>query len=813
MESSNTVTCDCEDAEPPLAGNPAEESEPPPEVAPVLSLSPAPPLGFVPVPAWQLQLQAARTTRESFEDVLDPSDERLACFDEVAARYPVSVPPYYMSLIDVRDPNDPIGRIALPDVRELSSCPSLLRDPLEEEEDMPVERLVHRYGDRALLLATSTCAMYCRFCTRKRLAGREGGRISSKNLEAVVAYLKAHPEVRDVIVSGGDPLTLADAQLAKILAALRTVPSIEILRIGTRTPAVLPQRITPSLARMLAKFQPLFLNTHFNHPRELTPEALEALGRLADAGIPLGNQSVLLAGVNDRPEILAELFRKLLAARVRPYYLYQCDLTEGVEHLRTPLARGIEIMEALRGRLSGLAIPTFVVDAPHGGGKIPLCPQYIVSLAPGRTVLRNYAGQMVAYPDPLPGVSRQDGGGTIHDGVSALLSGARDQLGSRPESQESRRRTNVARSQLNVAGHMTVGLAFNVKRTDSLVDDREAEFDSPRTIDAVETALRDHGHQVVRLEADATFPTRLADSRVDVVFNIAEGFVGRCREAHVPAVCEMLGIEYTGSDPLTLAAGLDKAVSKRLLREASVPTPAFFLVNGSPMKVPQGFAFPAIVKPNAEGSSKGIGLSSVAHDAQQLAQIVADLRGRYGRSIPVIVETFVKGREVTVGLLAKGGKLAALDPMEVVFLQDDGMRIYGYDLKQNWDGKLTYQCPARLDEKHLRACRSVAEQAARTLGCRDVARVDLRLDSEGVPWVIEVNPLPGLTPSYSDIVMIAEASGMSYRDLIARILESAVARVMAKRKKPSPPVSAAPSALTTLPVIPTPSTFPGTPTS
>ncbi len=783
MDHANAVPSSSEDAEPPLLEPGAEEAEPPPLEGRVPGV-----VAFPAAPNWQLQLQNAYATSHSLSSVLSDDDERLACFDDVAARYPVRVPQYYLSLINPHDPNDPIARMALPDIRELSPCPSLARDPLEEEEDMPVERLVHRYQDRALVIATTTCGMYCRFCTRKRLAGRGGGRISTRNLEAVVSYLRAHPEVRDVIVSGGDPLTLNDSHLGQILAALRSVASIEILRVGTRMPAVLPMRITPSLVRTLTRYQPLFVNTHFNHPRELTPEAIEACGRLVDAGIPVGNQTVLLAGVNDRPEVLAELFRKLLATRVRPYYMFQCDLTEGVEHLRTPLARGIEIMESLRGRLSGLAIPTFVVDAPHGGGKIPLTPNYVVSHAPGRTVLRNYAGQMIAYPDPVPGVARQDGGGTIHDGVAGLLGGALDLLGPRPEDQANRRRTSVSRTAATALGRpLSVGLAFNMKRTDSLVDDREAEFDSPRTIDAVEAALRDFGHTVVRLEADATFPMRLAEARVDVVFNIAEGFVGRCREAHVPAVCEMLGVDYTGSDPLTLAASLDKAVTKRLLREAGVPTPQFMLVNGSPMKVPPGFTFPAIVKPNAEGSSKGIGRDSVAYSAGELADIVARLRSRYGRHSPLLVEGFIEGREITVGLLWKAGRLMPLEPMEVVFLHDDGMRIYGYDLKQNWDGQLAYHCPARMDEKLSRACRLVAAQACRALGCRDVARVDLRLDEQGTPWVIEVNPLPGLTPSYSDMVMIAEAAGMSYRDLVGRVLEGAVVRLSARRKKPHAP--------------------------
>jgi lysine 2,3-aminomutase len=779
MNPANAVPSGSDDAEPPSLD----------EAESLLADERAPTgLGIPTAPCWQLQIQAAHTTAESIAPHLTADDERIACFEQVSSRYPVRVPDYYLSLIDPNDRDDPIGRMALPDMRELSPCPSLSRDPLEEDEDSPVERLIHRYADRALLIATSTCAMYCRFCTRKRLAGRGGGRISNRALDAAVAYLRAHPGIRDVIVSGGDPLTLSDGQLGQVLAAVRSVPSVEMLRVGTRMPAVLPARITPSLVRTLARFHPIFLNTHFNHPRELTPEAVAACGRLADAGIPLGNQTVLLAGVNDHPEVLAELFRKLLLARVRPYYLFQCDLTEGIEHLRTPLARGIEIMESLRGRLSGLAIPNFVVDAPHGGGKIPVGPNYLVSQAPGRTVLRNYAGQMVAYPDPVAGVARHDGGWVAHDGVAGLLGGAIEVLGPRPEEQAARRRANPARGSAAAAARpLCVGLAFNMKRSDTLHDDTEAEFDSPRTIEALESAVQSFGHQVVRLEADASFPARLADSRVDLVLNIAEGSNGRCREAHVPAVCEMLGVEYTGSDPLTLAACLDKAVAKRLLREAGVPTPEFFLVDGAPVRVPQGFAFPAIVKPNAEGSSKGVGADSVARTADDLGQIVDRMRSRYGKGIPLIVEGFVLGREITVGLLAKQGRLVPLDPMEVVFLHDDGLRVYGYDLKQNWDGQLTYQCPARIGEKELRSCRLVAAQACRALGCRDVARVDLRLDPKGTPWVIEVNPLPGMTPSYSDMVMTAEASGIEYRDLVGRILDAALGRLASRKKRAHAP--------------------------
>jgi lysine 2,3-aminomutase len=319
---------------------------------------------------------------------------------KAAEKFPLAVTPYYASLIRQLDATDPIFQMAVPQMQELCD-PSFLRDdPLEEDEDMPVPGLVHRYPDRALLISTTTCSTYCRHCTRKRIAGSRETSISAARLRQVTAYLQAHPEISDVIVSGGDPFTMANESLEMVLAALRAVPTVQIIRIGTRVPVVMPMRITAQLTDMLRKYHPIWVNTHFNHPRELTSEAVEACGRLADAGIPLGNQTVLLRGVNDDPATIAELCRGLVKSRVRPYYLFQCDLVRGVEHFRTPLSRGLEVMEYLRGRLSGLAIPTFVVDAPHGGGKIPLLPNYIISTSPTHTVLRNFEGMMVTYPEP-----------------------------------------------------------------------------------------------------------------------------------------------------------------------------------------------------------------------------------------------------------------------------------------------------------------------------------------------------------------------------------------------------------------------------
>lgn len=314
--------------------------------------------------------------------------------------FPMAVPPYYASLIRKFDPSDPIFQMCVPQEAELVNPSFLEDDPLGEDGDMPVPGLVHRYADRALLISTSTCASYCRHCTRKRVAGHVESVISSCRLNQAVEYLRSHPEVKDVVVSGGDPFTLSTPTLERILSAVRSVPSVEIIRVGTRTPVTMPMRITPELVNMLRRYHPLFVNTHFNHPAELTPESMEACARLADAGIPVGNQTVLLRGVNDDPEILATLFRGMVRNRVRPYYLFQCDLVHGVEHFRTPLSRGVEIMDRLRGRLSGLAIPTFVVDAPHGGGKIPVLPNYVLTSTPAETVLRNYKGEVVSYPEP-----------------------------------------------------------------------------------------------------------------------------------------------------------------------------------------------------------------------------------------------------------------------------------------------------------------------------------------------------------------------------------------------------------------------------
>jgi lysine 2,3-aminomutase len=317
--------------------------------------------------------------------------------------FPVRINAYYQSLIGAA--GDPIARQVVPDARELVDAGGMT-DPLGEDEDMPVPHLVHRYPDRVLFLVTYQCAVYCRFCTRKRTVGQLPTPTEAENLKAI-EYIRSHPEVRDVIVSGGDPFTLSDERLGGILRRLREIPHVEILRVDTRVPCVLPQRVTDALCAELAKHHPVFVNTHFNHPREVTPEAKAACERLVDHGIPVGNQTVLLRGINDDPAIMKELMQKLLAIRVKPYYLYQCDPVSGTEHFRTDVSKGLEIIAALRGHTSGMAVPTYVIDAPGGGGKVPLLPNAVVTMNEDEVVVRNYEGKTFAYhqrsgaPTPL----------------------------------------------------------------------------------------------------------------------------------------------------------------------------------------------------------------------------------------------------------------------------------------------------------------------------------------------------------------------------------------------------------------------------
>ena len=341
---------------------------------------------------WQEML---RQSVDSGKDLVERFGFDGDLADRLNKLFHIRINPYYLSLI--RYPNDPIWLQCIPDAIELVDD-GMPEDPLGEDAHSPVPSIVHRYPDRVLFLTTSQCSMYCRFCTRKRKVG-DSTKINMKYIQDGIDYIASRPEVRDVILSGGDPLMLTDQNLEKVISGLRAIPHVEIIRLGTKMPCVLPQRITTKLTDMLKKYHPIYVNTHFNHPWECTPEAKKSCEMLADAGIPVGNQAVLMKGVNDNADVMLELMRKLLTMRVRPYYLYQADITKGANHFRTPVSVGLEIMDKLRGHTSGLAVPQYVIDAPGGGGKIPLLPQYVLGRNGNQIILRNYKYDIYTYPD------------------------------------------------------------------------------------------------------------------------------------------------------------------------------------------------------------------------------------------------------------------------------------------------------------------------------------------------------------------------------------------------------------------------------
>ena len=349
---------------------------------------------------WRWQLRHRITTFEQLKEIIDLTPEEIEGIKHSKGRLALAVTPYFASLMDPINPNCPIRRQAVPRIEELHLSKNDMVDPCGEDKDSPVPGLVHRYPDRVLLLVTDQCAVYCRYCTRRRLVGSHERAITQGNFEEVLKYLKSHRKVRDVLLSGGDPLLLENERLEEILSRLRTIPHIELLRIGTRVPVTLPQRITGGLVRMLKKYHPLMISIHFSHPKEITDQVRRACNDLADGGVPLGSQTVLLKGINDKPYIMKKLVHELLKIRVRPYYIYQCDLATGTEHFRTSVATGIQIIEKLRGYTTGYAVPTYVVDAPGGGGKIPVEPVYVVSRGKGKVVLRNYEGKIFEYPEP-----------------------------------------------------------------------------------------------------------------------------------------------------------------------------------------------------------------------------------------------------------------------------------------------------------------------------------------------------------------------------------------------------------------------------
>jgi len=378
---------------------------------------------------WRWQLSHRLNSSEEIGTIIPLTESETKALNS-SGLFRVDITPYFISLIDPDDPEDPIRKQIIPRSEEMQAFTAMMEDSLSEDRHSPVPGLVHRYPDRVLMLVTTQCASYCRYCTRARIVGDPSATFSRTEFDMQIDYLKRTPQVRDVLLSGGDPLVLAPKVLEEILTRLSEIPHIEILRIGSRVPVFLPMRVTDELCATLEKFHPLWLNIHVNHPNEISKELAAACDKLSRAGIPLGNQSVLLAGINDNVHLQRKLVQSLVRIRVRPYYLYQCDLVEGAGHFRTPVAKGIEIMEGLRGHTSGFAVPQYTVDAPGGGGKIPVSPNYVLSMSDHKIILRNFEGYITTYEEPIEytpdhsaqykGLKRPEPG---QEGLTALLDG------------------------------------------------------------------------------------------------------------------------------------------------------------------------------------------------------------------------------------------------------------------------------------------------------------------------------------------------------------------------------------------------------
>ncbi|MFH1848895.1 MAG: KamA family radical SAM protein [archaeon] len=652
--------------------------------------------------------------------------------DSVTKIYPMKVSDYYLSLI--REKNDPIWKQCIPSVEELSDDVNE-EDPLCEEIYSPVPFLVHRYPDRVLLLVSNRCAVYCRFCTRKRKVGKQID-ITRDHITNAIRYIREHKEVRDVIVSGGDPLMLTDDTIEFVLTNLRAISHVSIIRIGTRVPCTLPMRITRSLCRMIRRYHPVFVNVHFEHPREITPESRKACGMLADAGIPLGNQSVLLKGVNDDARTLMELFHKLSSMRVRPYYLYQADQVKGTEYFRTDVQDGIRIMGQLYGHTSGLCVPQYVIDA-KGGGKIPILPDYVMQKSPRNIVLRNFEGKVVEYANPA--------------------------------------QTTVKREDLK----HKMAVVFNLKKEagEGVPEDFYAEFDDMSVPSAIRDVLEKNGYSADLLEADEELYHKLRKGNYAFVFNIAEGMNGESRESQVPAMLEMLGIPYTGSGVLAMGLTLDKAKTKEILENNRIATAKFQLFNSWDEPLNRQLEFPLFVKPNSEGSSKGIKHDSVVYNENQLRKMLKYTIKSYKQA--AIVEEYLEGREFTVSLFADAKRVFRMPILEIDLTKyPDSDQIYTYNNKFvcEDDSFITQaDIPAQLRKEIY----GLATSTFQVLGCRDFARVDIRCSNTGVPHVIEVNPLPGVHPKPEHVSLFTKAcrlAGLDYESMIQSIIYLAMAR-------------------------------------
>ncbi|MBN1501970.1 KamA family radical SAM protein [Candidatus Woesearchaeota archaeon] len=665
------------------------------------------------------------------------SNKEIKDIERVKRRYPMKVNSYYLSLI--KEKNDPIWKQCIPSIEELNDTVNE-EDPLHEESHTPVPFLVHRYPDRALFLVSNKCAMYCRFCTRKRKVGRQVD-ITKEHLLNAMNYIKDHKEIRDVIVSGGDPLMLKDSLLEFILKKLRAIEHVEIIRIGTRVPCSLPTRVTKHLCNILKRYHPLYMNLHFEHPLEITPESSRACKMLAEAGIPLGNQCIVLKGVNDSPEVMKELFHRLLKIRVKPYYMYQADQVKGTDHFRTSVQEGMDIIENLTGFTSGLCIPQYIIDS-YGGGKIPVLPDYVQYKNREKIILKNFEGKIIEYTNP---------------------------------------RIKTEKTEKDA---LKIAVVFNLKKfpEKDIPDDFYAEFDEITVPQAIKQALEKQGHYAELVEADEDFYEKMKAGNYDFVFNIAEGLHGESRESQIPAILEMLKIPYTGSGILTQAVTLDKKRTKEILLYHGIATPKYQLFAHWNQKIDSNLSFPLIVKPNAEGSSKGIKNNSLVFNEEELKERVRTVIKDYKQ--PALAEEFLEGREFTVGIIGNNPP-RVLPIVEITFdyLPEGIQKFDSYEVKWYWDNPNNpidpIVCPAKITRDLERKIKNTALKAYAALGCVDLCRMDLRLDNRGTPNVIDVNALPGLMPDPKENSRFPKScftAGMSYDEIINTVFNEAVKR-------------------------------------
>lgn len=691
---------------------------------------------------WEADYKNSLKNIDDLSKFLALNEEEKIRLKRVTKLYHMRVPLYYFSLIQEPDnAQDPIKRQCIPSLEELHEEGYETIDPLGEEKTSPVSCLVHRYPDRVLLLVTGRCFMYCRHCTRKRLWREKTPEPTLKDIEQALSYINDNRQIREAIISGGDPLTLSTERLDYILFALSRIENIEVIRIGTRAPVVLPQRVDKSLCKVLEKYEKVWINVQFNHPREVTPQSSFACKELQKCGIPVSNQSVLLKGINENPQVMMELCHKLQSIRVRPYYLFQCDPVVGTSHFRTSVWKGIGIIEKMRGYTGGMCVPTFVVDGIDGKGKVPLEPNYLISTSNEGVVLRNYKNESFFYHSP--------------EGKSEARS-------------EAKRCSSIK----------TVGIAFNLKKK-GVFDDRYEEYDDFETIECLREEIEKLGFEVQLFEQNGTFLKDILEKRPDFVFNIAEGKGNtKGRESQVPGILESVDIPYSGSDPISLGLTLDKYLTNRILKSADIPVPLMFMVRSRKELEALENIFKKgdffIIKPRWEGSSKGIFLNSLVNNFEQLKERAMDIFLKYCQ--PALVEEFLEKEEITVGVCGNTPPYI-LGMMKIVPRDLSQKRfIYSVENKRDWQKKIKYE-PQETISHHIRTQISdYALKAFSALELRDVARIDFRIDKDDIPKIIDVNPLPGLSPSYGDLPILYRLRGGSYPDLIRTILKESFIR-------------------------------------